>query len=361
MKLYGNRRGAEHTPGRPKRKKRRLRKGFIITVWVFLAVVFAAMALAFQFIRPPETKETTSRGSGQKTDVIREDGEIYFEDAERKEDFVTVLLVGRDKVGLNTDVIMLMAYDMAQNKLSMMSIPRDTMVNVERKNKKINSAYAQDGEGDLEELFAEVESIVGFRPDRYLLVTVDAFAELIDEIDGVTVDVPIDMYYSDPEQNLTINIKKGLQTLDGYDAMGFMRFRASYARGDLERIEMQHRFIDAFMDKLVSSKTISKIPALAEILVRNVKTDLSTGNLIWMAKHAVTMNTAEDFQMFTLPGEAQYYKQLSYFMAYESKTLDLINAKFNPYISPITNVNLPHVKLANNKYSDELDKEEMAQ
>lgn len=356
MKLYGNRKRAEHTQARTKKKKRRLRKGFVVFLLIFLTVVLTAVAMAFQWIRPPESSVDTK----PENDVAALD-EIAASENPRKEDFITILLIGRDKVGLNTDVIMLMSYDIKNNKINMMSIPRDTMVNVERKNKKINSAYSQDGKGDLEELYAEVESIVGFRPDRYLLVSVDAFAELIDEIGGVTVDVPIDMYYSDPEQDLTIDIKKGLQTLNGYDSMGFMRFRATYARGDLDRIDMQHRFIDAFMEKLVSAKTIAKIPSLAEILVKNVKTDLSTGNLVWMAKEAVNMNLAENFKMFTLPGEAQYYKQLSYFMAYEGKTLELINAHFNPYVEPITNVDLPHVKLANNKYSDELDKEEMTQ
>jgi len=278
-----------------------------------------------------------------------------------KKDFITILLVGRDQVGLNTDVIMLMSYDTVNETVNLMSIPRDTMVNVDRKNKKINSAYAQDGKGNLDELMAEVKSVVGFRPDFHILVSVDGFVKLIDTIGGVTVDVPVDMYYSDPEQDLTIDLKKGVQTLRGYDAMGFMRFRASYARGDLDRIEMQHKFIDAFMDKLVTPKTLTKIPELAEILVKNVKTDLTVGNFIWLAKKALKLDLAEDFHIFTLPGEAGYYEQRSYFMAYEKETLELVNALFNPYVDPITDLDLPHVKLSNGKYSDQLDKEETKQ
>lgn len=356
MKLYGNRRKAEHTQPRPARKKRRLRKGFVVTLWILAVLILTAAAWALQLVRPPQAGEKPQvAGNDEAVSVV---SETQAEETKRKDDFITILLIGRDKVGMNTDVLMLMSYDMANNKVSMLSIPRDTMVGVERKNKKINSAYAQDGGKNLDELITEVESVVGFRPDRYLLVTVDAFAELIDAIDGVTLDVPIDMYYSDPEQDLEINIKQGLQTLDGYDAMGFMRYRATYARGDLERIEMQHLFIDAFMKQLVSPKTLTKIPSLAEILVKNVETDLSVGNLIWMAKQALNMDPEQDFTMFTLPGEARTYKRLSYFMAYESETLELINAHFNPYVQPITDLELPHVKLANNQYSDELDKGE---
>lgn len=358
MKLYGNH-GGRYAPQRVARKRRRNRKGLAILILLFLTAVLTVGALALRHVRPPETGEIppasdVAAASSQETAETSTVGT-------RKENFITILLIGRDKVGLNTDVLMLMSYDTKNNKVSMMSIPRDTMVNVSRKNKKINSAYAQDGKGDLDELMAEVESVVGFRPDFHILVSVDAFVELIDEIGGVTVDVPVDMYYSDPEQDLKIDLKQGVQTLDGYDAMGFMRFRATYARGDLERIDMQHIFIDAFMDKLVSPSTLAKIPDLAAILVKNVDTDLTVGNLIWMAKKALGMNLAEDFHIFTLPGEAGYYKQLSYFMAYEKGTLELINSHFNPFNDPITDLDLPHVKLPNGMYSDQLDKEETIQ
>ncbi len=359
MKLYGNR-GGRYAPQRATRKKKRNRKGMVGLLLLLITAALTVGALAFRHVRPPETVDP-SQPPKDTVAVAQEQEQSIPAAPERKEDFVTVLLIGRDKVGLNTDVLMLMSYDTVNNKVSMMSIPRDTMVNVERKNKKINSAFSQGGKANLEELMAEVKSVVGFRPDFHLTVSVDAFVELIDEIGGVTVDVPVDMYYSDPEQGLKINIKKGVQTLDGYDAMGFMRFRATYARGDLERIDMQHKFIDAFMDKLVSPKTLTKIPNLAEILVKNVETDLTVGNLIWMAKKALTLNLAEDFHQFTLPGEAGYYKQLSYFMAYEKGTLELINSHFNPFVNPITDLDLPHVKLANGLYSDQLDKEETIQ
>ena len=355
MKLYGNH-GGRYAPQRVARKRRRNRKRLAVLILLFLTAVLTVGALALRHVRPPEIGETppVSDVSVASSQEVTETPAVGV----RKEKFVTILLIGRDKVALNTDVLMLMSYDTANNKVSMMSIPRDTMVNVSRKNKKINSAYSQGGKANLDELMAEVESVVGFRPDFHLIVSVDGFVELIDEIGGVTVDVPVDMYYSDPEQNLKINISKGVQTLDGYDAMGFMRFRATYARGDLERIDMQHKFIDAFMEKLVSPKTFTKIQDLAEILVKNVETDLTVGNLIWMAKKALNLNLAEDFHIFTLPGEAGYYKQLSYFMAYEKGTLELINAHFNPFNDPITDLDLPHVKLPNGMHSDQLDKEE---
>ena len=124
---------------------------------------------------------------------------------------------------------------------------------------------------------------------------------------------------------------------------------------------MQHEFIDAFMEKLVSPKTLAKIPDLAKILIEHVDTDFTAGNIIWMAKKALKLNLAEDFKIFTLPGEDGYYNKRSYYFAYEKGTLELINSHFNPFIDPLTDLDLPHVKLANGKYSDQLDKEEPLQ
>ena len=94
---------------------------------------------------------------------------------------------------------MLAAFDITAKKVNVMSIPRDTMVNVKRAVKKINAAYTVGGKsGNIEELLSEVESVVGFKPDRYAVVSLQGFIDLIDEIGGVTVDVPIDMKYNDP-------------------------------------------------------------------------------------------------------------------------------------------------------------------
>ena len=80
-----------------------------------------------------------------------------------------------------------------------------------------------------------------------------------------------------------------------------------------------------------------------------------------MAKKALELDLSVDFHLFTLPGEAGYYEQRSYFIAYEDETLDLINAHFNPYVDPISDLDHPHVKLSNGTYSDQLDKEETKQ
>ena len=148
------------------------------------------------------------------------------------------------------------------------------------------------------------------------------------------------MVYNDPTQNLKINIKKGLQTLDGYDSMGFMRYRATYAEGDLGRIKMQHTFVDAVIKKLLTPATFARIPELAEIVLENVETDLTLGNEIWLGKHILTMNLEEDVLMTMLPGSARMYEGLSYYFPNEEEALEIINENFNPYSEPIEKLNL---------------------
>ncbi len=307
-------------------------KYIISIILVIAAVIMIVAAVAINNIRPPEIFDE------RLGNVIRDEA-VSAIGRDRRENFFTVLLVGTDAASNSTDTIMLAAFDNELKKMSILSIPRDTITNSSRANKKINSAYAA-SHGDIDALYDEVESVCGVRPDKYALVSVDGFVDLIDAIGGVEVDVPIDMVYNDPTQNLKINIKKGLQTLDGYDSMGFMRYRATYAEGDIGRIKMQHMFVDAVIKKMLTPATFAKVPELAEIILDNVETDLTLGNEIWLGKQILTMNLEEDVTITTLPGYAKYYDGLSYYFPSEEDVLEIINENFNPYIEPINELDL---------------------
>lgn len=304
----------------------------ISALLIVAAVVMIIISLAINHIRPPE-------GMDERIGHVIRDEAVSTIARDRREGFSTILVVGRDYASNSTDTIMLVAFDDANKKMSIMSIPRDTITNTNRANKKINAAYVTHGKR-IEALCEEVESVCGVYPDKYALVSVDGFVDLIDAIGGVEVDVPIDMVYNDPTQNLKINIKKGLQTLDGYDSMGFMRYRATYAEGDLGRIKMQHTFVDAVIKKLLTPATFARIPELAEIILDNVETDLTLGNEIWLGKHILTMNLEEDVLMTMLPGSPRMYEGLSYYFPNEEETLEIINENFNPYVEPIEKLNL---------------------
>ncbi len=316
-------------------------KIIIAVCLVALAAIITAVAVVANSVKPPEKKEADVSATGEiENDVVVDGDAINVGDRAHKENFFTLLVVGRDRVGLNTDTIMLAAFDIEKGKINILSIPRDTMVNVKRSNKKINAAYSVGGKANIDELKHEVESVTGVMADRYAVVNIDGFIEMIDAIGGVTVDVPVNMVYNDPAQDLKINIKKGVRHLDGYNAMGFMRFRSTYVEGDIGRVKVQHRFVKALIDKMLTPSTLTKIPKLADIVMENVETDLSVGNIIWLAKEALNMNPQEDIETFLLPGEGGYYKKLSYYFAYKQQVLEMINEYFNPYIKPIKNINI---------------------
>lgn len=251
-----------------------------------------------------------------------------------------ILAVGKDKVGLNTDTIMMVHIDTENDVLNIMSIPRDTMSNVKRYVKKINAAYGVGGgNGNIEQLKTEITMLLGVQVDRYVVVNLDAFEQAIDAIGGVTIDVPRDMKYKDPYQDLVINISKGPQTLNGNQAVGFVRYRYGYVNGDLGRIEAQQLFIEALINQCTSPTIVNKIPELATIVKENMDTDMTVQEIIWFAKQGLEIDTSTGMHMYTLPGEAQtvYTGQwLSYYIPHENAILELVNESFNPYDTPIT-------------------------
>lgn len=315
------------------------KKKIIISILlVVTAVATGSAAWVYNGIKAPEIRETSAEM--RRTGSVVYDGErIETQSLDRREGVFTVLVAGIDKASGNTDAIMLATFDTTAGKMSVLSIPRDTIIRVSRKNKKINSAYASH-KGDIFSVYDEVESVTGIRPDKYVLVRTDGFVKLIDAIGGVKVDVPVDMHYKDPEQNLTIDIDKGKQTLNGYDSMGFMRYRKNYAMGDIGRIQVQHTFIKALAEKILRPETIPKIPKIAEIILENTETDLTLGNEIWLGKELVSMDFENDIRTDTLPGTPEYYKGLSYYFVNEKEALELINEHYSPFKNKIENLNL---------------------
>lgn len=261
---------------------------------------------------------------------------------ERKKDFYTFLIIGTDKVGANTDVLMVASFDAANKQAHVINIPRDTIVNVSRKVKKINAAYANGGIDNLKE---EISTLIGFKPDFYMLVDLKGFVNLVDAVGGVEFYVPIDMDYDDPSQNLSIHYKKGLQPLDGKSALEVVRFRhnndgSGYPREDLDRIQTTQKLLAAIAKKMVNLKTLLKINELVDIAVDNLTTDLQTGEMLWFAKEALGIDTETGLHFYTFAEQSCMYKGLSYVYAEEEEALALINSSINPYTTDITDLDL---------------------
>ncbi len=278
--------------------------------------------------------------------------------SDRKENFYTFLVVGKDTGGGgNTDTMMLAAYDIPNQKLSVMSLPRDTMIDPRHpdKNHKLNAVwnlglyYAEKGskKQGQDYLKEAIGDLTGIYPDFYVAVNWEAFGRLVDAIGGVEFEVPFDMKYKDPTQNLVIDQPAGRRRLSGDDAMQVVRWRhnnsysAQYADGDLGRIRTQQALMKEIVKQCLQIKNVTKINEFAEIFTEEVETDLTVGNLVAFAERAILGGLSMDNVTFTtLPVTGANVKGQSYVQVKPEEMLALLNESFNPYTEDLEFANL---------------------
>ncbi len=348
----------EAYPAPPADRSARTKK-ILVAVCAVLALVLAALLVERAvFVRPDVNKPPAEEGSQQEQEeeIDVGDGLQPVVAGKRKsDDFYTFLVLGRDTGGGgNCDTMLLASYDMTNQNVTVMSIPRDTMVNVPWDVKKINSVYNHYGGGDkgIARLKTEISQLVGFKPDYTMIVEWEAVGELVDAIGGVWFDVPYDMRYWDPYQDLEIVVDKGYQLLDGEKAMGVIRWRHNsdgkgYPDGDLGRIKTQQAFLKAVISQVLQVKNAVKLFEFAEIFERNVTTELSVQNLFWFAKGAVLGGLdLENVEFVTMPSKAvscwsRLVKNMqSYVVAKPTELLELVNTKLSPFEQVFTLSNL---------------------
>lgn len=322
-----------NTAGRhvKQKPKERLKKRYIILIAILIIIAIGAALGTIWWkssVKPPARLINPNDVSLLPEDILKAEG-IY-----------TFLVVGGDMDTYHTDTIMVVSFDTDNDKINILSIPRDTMSNVKRSNKKINGAHAI---GGIEQLNKEIQDLIGFTPDYHVVVNLEGFIDLIDAMGGVKINVPRNMDYEDPYQDLSIHLKKGEQVLNGQQAMGFVRFRADYRNGDLERIGVQQMFIAALAQQLAQPSTITKLPTFAQIINENMETNLSMGEIIWFGKQLIEVDMSNSLETFTLPGGAQYVNGISYFIPDGRRTLTMINESFNPFDQDITRLNIVNI------------------
>lgn len=182
----------------------------------------------------------------------------------------------------------------------------------------------------MQELLLRVSEIIGFTPDGYVVVDLSIFRQLVDLMGGVTFDVPVDMHYSDPTQNLSIDLQAGKQHLNGEQAMQVARFRSGYATADLGRIEVQRALVSAAIRQWVSPKGAIHLPQAVKLVADHTNTDLSTRNLLWLAE-SFLLCSRSDIRSATLPGYAANFSSGSYYVLDAAGVADIVNQYLNPY------------------------------
>jgi len=183
-----------------------------------------------------------------------------------------------------------------------------------------------------------IKTITKMPVHYYCEVNFDGFIEIIDILGGVDYNVPFDMNYDDPVQDLHIHLKAGMQHLDGQAAHDFVRFRhnnkgegeyapGEYAKGDIGRIDAQQKFLKELFRQKMQPQYLLKAPALIDAAYSNVKTNFTIASaldFVTILKSAETTN----LESFVLPGEGRYIGNVSYYIYSPSETKALVLSEF---------------------------------
>lgn len=226
-----------------------------------------------------------------------------------------------------TDTLMVLNYNPKTKNVNLVSIPRDTLINVNGTNYKINAAYAVGGYSRLE---SEVENMLNININYLVRIDYNAFDEFIDAIGGVTMTIENNMYYDDEGQNLHINFKAGETVkMDGKKAEEFFRWRKNndgtgLATGDLGRIENQHKFIAKVVSKCKSPLILFKLPSIINAFADNMDTNIPAYKTIPYGLKFLTHSSG--MSMSTLSGDLKIIGGQSYVVYNESYNSDIIAA-----------------------------------
>lgn len=235
--------------------------------------------------------------------------------AKKTEPMNFLLLVG-DKASGNTDSMLVANYNPDSNKISIVTIPRDTKVKL--KNNilpKINAAYAAGGRKHEGATYASevVSNLTGININYYVYINISSIREITDMLGGVYFDVPTDMKYSDPTQDLFIDLKKGYQLLDGDKVEQLLRFRKPsgkyttelkqyYDGSDIKRTEMQVKFIKAFISQKLNIQYLPRFNSVINYAFQNIITNMTLTDALKLTSGIIKIST-NNFNSFRLDGE----------------------------------------------------------
>jgi LCP family protein required for cell wall assembly len=266
---------------------------------------------------------------------------------------LNVLLLGIDarpgEKDARTDSMILVSIDRDTKKIALVSIPRDTLVEIPGYGKnKINTANALGGA----ELAREtVETLLGIEIPYFVKTNFEGFKEIVDTLGGVELDVEKRMHY--PAED--IDLKPGLQRLDGYNALAYVRFRYD-ALGDISRTERQQKFLTVLAKETLQASNIIKAPILIPQIMKALETNLGVSDAIFLMRVASNLDS-NNIVTATLPGSFYNYKGASFWKVDESKVKIVLNELFQGL--KLATVSGPDINVPTDKPSSKKPKQEL--
>ncbi len=313
-----------------KRKKKKTGRRILLIIILILIIAIGWF-----------TYKTYKNGGGLSGMLATAIGHDENTKKDLKEIKVLLLGVSTDIDSELTDTIMVASYNPNTQKANLLSIPRDTFTGKNKSralaSQKINALYNMTR--DPQKTLQAVNNLTGLDIKYYVLVRTEALIKLVDAIGGVEFNVPINMYYTDKKQDLKIDLKEGIQKIDGNKAEQLLRFRHNndgttypieYGDNDLGRMRTQRDFISATLKQTLKPGNIFKIGQILEIANENLETNLELSFVKDYIPYAVEFNT-ENMTTATLPGTTPDMKDtnnVSIFVADKEATKKLVNSMF---------------------------------
>jgi polyisoprenyl-teichoic acid--peptidoglycan teichoic acid transferase len=255
---------------------------------------------------------------------------IHLESSISDEQPVNLLVLGLDNEKVRTDVILLFNYEPRQSKLNILSIARDTRVLDRGRFSKINALYSAGGE----KLIAkETSRMTGLPVHYYLTMDFEGFRKIVDTLGGVEFYVPFRMRYDDPDQDLHINLYKGLQLLDGDAAEQLVRYRKGnragqgYIDGDIGRIRMQQDFVKSILNQKLNFKYLNRVDDIVGLMNKYMTTNIGLPDIAEYLGSLGKVDSGE-VKTFTLPGDSVIKGGVWYFIHDEAGTKEMIRDYF---------------------------------
>ena len=278
-----------------------------------------------------------------------------------------ILVVGVDPQETLTDIIIVACIDHEKNTLNFLQIPRDTYIGDDVPTKKVNAVHGnpRKGEKQINALRRRLSSYFGIPLDHYVKFTVKGFANVIDALDGVWVNIETDnlkgIDIMNPFTKKHERIGPGTVRLTGPQAVGFVRKRTGvkdgYVKGDIDRIEAQREVYVALAKKL-QSMSPSQMVTIAKNCYNEVATDMSIGQILGYANEVRDI-PMDSMGIYAVPGQFATYNGLSMWSPHKDEYIEIFNTYFNPYGVPITADDIQmielHKKLGNSTRPSEVE------
>ncbi|MBO5150164.1 MAG: LCP family protein [Anaerotignum sp.] len=289
-----------------KAEQRKRKRRSILLVIALILILIGTYAAAKVWVKMDQWQ-----GKAEKSDFV-----VSASDQEKIKDVINVAVLGTDEDGFRADVNMLVSFNTTTKELHMISVPRDTRVvmtdemirHLNKEGKyipqqngvygqcKLTELHAYAGEGNRSTFsVAMMEELLGVKVDYYIKFDLTAFKKVVDAVGGVDFYVPMNMYWDMTDTGgPLINLREGMQHLDGEKAEQLVRFRDGYAQKDLKRIEVQQEFIMALIEKVCSSETLlNRLDDLVEVVLDCTESDITVTEALKYVKYVKDLDPAK--------------------------------------------------------------------